>query len=205
MVEPPCRVAKRKQFHEALLRQLYPSSQRPPSPPPDQSAHQEAEADPSSELLVPLPSEGTSLSAPPSFSFLGFSCKRSYLYVLGSEEGNDGSDPNCTDSDQQEVGGKKLTRSQRKRIKKRKLKEWAALCAKTRFIGPRLPSDAAVDQISLPLIDRQTTDALHEADTYGGKERVEEEKNGVSQSRAKKVKSRRNAKRRTANTSAAAS
>ncbi|CAN6450102.1 unnamed protein product [Victoria cruziana] len=178
MVEPPCRVAKRKQFHEALLRQLYPSSQRPPSPPPDQSAHQEAEADPSSELLVPLPSE---------------------------EEGNDGSDPNCTDSDQQEVGGKKLTRSQRKRIKKRKLKEWAALCAKTRFIGPRLPSDAAVDQISLPLIDRQTTDALHEADTYGGKERVEEEKNGVSQSRAKKVKSRRNAKRRTANTSAAAS
>ncbi|XP_031481884.1 uncharacterized protein LOC116251643 isoform X2 [Nymphaea colorata] len=180
MVEPPYGGGKRKQFHEALLRQLYPSSPPPLSPPPDQSVHQEAgpETEPPSEHSAPLASQ---------------------------EEGNNGSDPNCTDSEEEGVGEKKLTRSQRKRVKKKKLKEWAALCAKMRFIGPRLPSDAAVDQTSLSLADRQTTDSLHETDNHGEKETVEEEKNEVSQLRAKKVKSRRNAKRQRANTSAASS
>ncbi|XP_031481885.1 uncharacterized protein LOC116251643 isoform X3 [Nymphaea colorata] len=179
MVEPPYGGGKRKQFHEALLRQLYPSSPPPLSPPPDQSVHQEAgpETEPPSEHSAPL----------------------------ASQEGNNGSDPNCTDSEEEGVGEKKLTRSQRKRVKKKKLKEWAALCAKMRFIGPRLPSDAAVDQTSLSLADRQTTDSLHETDNHGEKETVEEEKNEVSQLRAKKVKSRRNAKRQRANTSAASS
>ncbi|XP_031481883.1 uncharacterized protein LOC116251643 isoform X1 [Nymphaea colorata] len=208
MVEPPYGGGKRKQFHEALLRQLYPSSPPPLSPPPDQSVHQEAgpETEPPSEHSAPLASQGTSLCFSLSLSLSrGFPANLYISTCFGSEEGNNGSDPNCTDSEEEGVGEKKLTRSQRKRVKKKKLKEWAALCAKMRFIGPRLPSDAAVDQTSLSLADRQTTDSLHETDNHGEKETVEEEKNEVSQLRAKKVKSRRNAKRQRANTSAASS
>ncbi|KAI3462673.1 hypothetical protein Pfo_019336 [Paulownia fortunei] len=103
---------KQRKFHEALLKMLYPP---PPSPPPRQEDEEEEEK----KLIEPLndlPEE-----------------------ELENEEGC--SLPSSSDDNEGENGGtEKLTRAQRKRLRKSKLK--VAASRRRKIIGPLLPGSS---------------------------------------------------------------
>ncbi|KAL2246829.1 uncharacterized protein LOC105158583 [Sesamum indicum] len=112
---------KQRKFHQALLQMLYPP---PPSPPPQD---EEEEKKKLIEPLVDLPGE-----------------------ELENEEGR--SLPSSSDDSEGENGGSgKLTRAQRKRLRKKKLKE--AVSQRRKIIGPLLPgssddgNDGSVDLV----------------------------------------------------------
>ncbi|CAL9116997.1 unnamed protein product [Musa acuminata var. zebrina] len=99
---------KRKRFHQALLNLYHPPS-RPRSPPPPSPQLTKE------ELVVMV-------------------CGDMAPDLDQGDEYDDGSELGCTS----DVESKKLTRAQRKRIRKRKLKEAASV--RRKIIGPLLPS-----------------------------------------------------------------
>ncbi|XP_009394288.2 uncharacterized protein LOC103979796 [Musa acuminata AAA Group] len=99
---------KRKRFHQALLNFYHPPS--PPRSPPPPSPQLTKE-----ELVAMV-------------------CGDMALDLDQGDEYDDGSELGCTS----DVESKKLTRAQRKRIRKRKLKEAASV--RRKIIGPLLPS-----------------------------------------------------------------
>ncbi|XP_020103836.1 uncharacterized protein LOC109720899 isoform X1 [Ananas comosus] len=102
------REAKRKKFHEALLNLYHP----PPPPPPHDSPPRLDEAE-SVEVLY----RDTDLEFDP--------------------EDGDYARKERSSSSESDCGSKTLTRAQRKRIRKRKLKEGATV--RRKVIGPLLP------------------------------------------------------------------
>ncbi|KAK6923942.1 hypothetical protein RJ641_010142 [Dillenia turbinata] len=106
---------KQRQFHEALVRMLYPP---PPSPPQNQEVNQQV-----NDL-------------------------RERLIVHGTPSVDDLEDGGSSSSGEEDgrCDSNKLTRSQRKRLRKKKLKEASA--QRRRFIGPLLPSSASTDNQS---------------------------------------------------------
>ncbi|KAL0461862.1 UNVERIFIED_CONTAM: hypothetical protein Slati_0073800 [Sesamum latifolium] len=102
---------KQRKFHQALLQMLYPP---PPSPPPPQDEEEEEKN--LIETLIDLPGE-----------------------ELENEEGCSLSS-SSDDSEGENGGSGKLTRAQRKRLRKKKLKEAAS--QRRKIIGPLLPGSS---------------------------------------------------------------
>ncbi|WOK92244.1 hypothetical protein Cni_G00935 [Canna indica] len=115
------REEKRKRFHEALLTLYYPPS--PPRSPPPRSPQLDKD-----ELLAMV-----------------LVCPDMELNLDQGDEHNDGSGSSLAPIDN--VDTTSLTRAQRKRLRKRKLKEAAS--ERRKLIGPLLPSsDQDLDEPS---------------------------------------------------------
>ncbi|XP_052195093.1 uncharacterized protein LOC127803101 isoform X2 [Diospyros lotus] len=105
---------RQQKFHEALLDMLYP----PPSPP-----HLVQDGGEPLNVL----SDGLNLNR-----------------TRGADElGQNGSSSSSCSEDGDEIGPGKLSRAQRKRLRKRKLKEEAS--RRRKIIGPLLPADSGDD------------------------------------------------------------
>ncbi|CAN1342966.1 hypothetical protein LINPERPRIM_LOCUS39640 [Linum perenne] len=103
------RAEKRKKFHDALLKSLYPQS-------PESNVHSNGD-----EVQVPTSTEEFDVNLIPD--------------DYGSQMNGSLSSSANDDSD---GGSKKLTRAQRKRLRKKKIKEDA--CRRKGMIGPLLPA-----------------------------------------------------------------
>ncbi|XVE82953.1 hypothetical protein DITRI_Ditri16bG0046600 [Diplodiscus trichospermus] len=157
------REGKRKRFHEAVLRTLHP----PPSPPESEDE----------EEKKPVIASGRAVK-------LGLENLDDF------EEGKSSSSTNDEEDDGNQVETQKLSRAQRKRLRKKKLKEDAFRRGK--MIGPLLPLSK---DDGVGLLQSQPQGARENA---VDKQVASSEKPGEKQgccSRNKKVKQRRIAKR----------
>lgn len=176
------REEKRQKLHEGLLRMLYPP---PPSPPP-----QEENDDESFHILE----QGLNLDQIPgclvnmiiiliSLHFLIGKCRRNWvLYADELEEDRGSSSSGDQESDH---GPAKLTRAQRKRIRRKKLKEAAS--RRQNIIGPLLPTQESDDKG----VNVSTTDE----EPQGIRKNANETDDAESCSKQNKRKQRRMAKR----------